>query len=300
MRFLSFLTLFMALITGVKAVPHISHAEGLLLVRILPAEVQQGRTALLRVAAPPEVTRVEAVFSSHQFPLYRSVDGDWVGLLATDIYTDRGAFPVEILSWIEDVPYSTQVESINVIWGSFLYQNIHISNNLVPLLDPALNEQEFETLQRVYNRLTPEKLWRGAFQPPVPGVQISEFGGIRDYNDGLLAGRHTGIDYRAGLGEPVHAAANGRVVFAQHTPIHGNHVIIDHGIGVLTGYSHMDELYVVPGQRILQGDVLGSVGATGRVEGAHFHFELTVNGFWIDPTQFMGLSIPESIGDVDS
>jgi murein DD-endopeptidase MepM/ murein hydrolase activator NlpD len=66
-------------------------------------------------------------------------------------------------------------------------------------------------------------------------------------------------------------------------------------MGVLTGYSHMGELFVVPGQRILQGDTLGSVGATGRVEGAHFHFELTFNGFWVDPAQFMGLSIPEAI-----
>jgi murein DD-endopeptidase MepM/ murein hydrolase activator NlpD len=294
MRFLCVLALSLALIIGITPAPQIGSADELLLVRILPAEVPQGRTALLRVAAPPEVTRVETAFSNRQFPLYRSIDGDWVGLLATDIYADRGTFPVEIYSWTDDTLFSAQTESVSVVWGGFLNQSIHVANNLVPLLDPSLNLREFETLQRVYSRYTPEKLWQGPFQTPVPGVQISEFGGIRDYNDGLLAGRHTGIDFRAGLGEPVHAAAHGRVVFAQHTPIHGNHVVIDHGIGVLTGYSHMGEIFVVPGQRILQGDTLGSVGATGRVEGAHFHFELTVNGFWVDLVQFMGLSIPEA------
>jgi len=292
---LRIVVLSIALIVGAAAMPQSGNADSLPVVSIFPNEVPQGRSAVLRVAAPPEVTRVEATLYGQQHSLYRSIDGDWVGLLATDIYADRGMFPVEIFSWIDDSLYSAQTESIDVVWGSFLNQSIHVSNNLVPLLDPTLNDREFENLQRVYSRFTPEKLWQGPFQTPVPGVQISEFGGIRDYNDGLLAGRHTGIDFRAGLGQPVHAAAHGRVVFAQNTPIHGNHVVIDHGMGVLTGYSHMGELFVVPGQRILQGDTIGSVGATGRVEGAHFHFELTVNGFWVDPAQFMGLSIPEAI-----
>lgn len=272
-----------------------SEANRVLLVEIRPGELRQGRTALLRVASTADVTRMEAVFDGRQFPLYRSIDGDWIGFLASDMYSERGTFPIAIVTWSGETANPPESTSVEVGWGGFLFQNIHVSNVLLPLLDPELNDAENQTLGRVYNRYSNDKLWTGSLQQPVPGVQISEFGGIRDYNDGLLQGRHTGVDFRAGLGEPIAAAGHGRVVYARQLPIHGNHVVIDHGMGVLTGYSHLQEMFVVPGQRVLVGDVIGLVGATGRVEGAHFHFELTVNGLFVDPTQFMGLSIPEAV-----
>jgi murein DD-endopeptidase MepM/ murein hydrolase activator NlpD len=266
----------------------------LLIVQFQPAELQQGRTALVRVAGTPDLTRVEALLGDDHYPLYRSIDGDWVGFFPAGMNSERGAFEVEFLSWRGDEANPPQRETVNVVWGGFLYQDIALPNALTPLLDPALNEWEVETLERVYSRYTPEKLWEGELALPVSGPQISEFGGIRNYNNGVLEGRHTGTDYRAGVGEPVSVAGNGRVVYANHLPVHGNHVVVDHGVGVLTGYSHLNEMFVVPGQRVLAGDVIGTVGATGRVQGAHIHFEIAVNGFWVDPPQFMTIQIPEA------
>jgi murein DD-endopeptidase MepM/ murein hydrolase activator NlpD len=271
-------------------------AQTALFVQMSPREVQQGRTSLLRVTANSDVTRMEVVFDGNQFPLYRSVDGDWIGFLPASMTAERGTTDVSILAWRENdsIP-TTQVETLDIVWGSFFYQDIVIEGSLARLLDPALNQQEEDTLQRVYSRYTPEKLWTGGLLAPVPGPMISEFGGIRNYNNGVLESRHTGSDFRAGLGEPTMAAGNGRVVFVATLPIHGNHVVIDHGIGVLTGYSHLSEVYVVPGQRVLAGDVIGAVGSTGRTQGAHAHFEVVVNGVWVDPPQFMSLQIPDAV-----
>jgi murein DD-endopeptidase MepM/ murein hydrolase activator NlpD len=236
---------------------------------------------------------VEVLFDGRQIPLYRSVEGDWVGLLPAGLEMQRGENPVNILTWRGEEASPPQAERINIVWGSFLYQDIAVPNALAPLLDPTLNEQEQDTVLAAYRRFTPQKWWTGAFLPPVPGAVISEFGGIRNYNSGVLESRHTGTDYRAGLGEPTSAAGDGRVVFANFTQIRGNHIIIDHGVGVMTGYSHLSEVYVVPGQRVLAGDIIGAVGATGRTQGAHMHFEVVVNGAWVDPVQFLTLPIPE-------
>ena len=281
------------LTVSVALQPGPTDAQGLLIVQFQPAELQQGRTALIRVAGTPDLTRVEAVLNGEIYPLYRTIDGDWVGFFPASMNSDRGAFEVEFLSWRGDEANPPQDETVNVVWGSFFYQDIVLPNALSPLLDPELNEWEVETLREVYRRYTPVKLWEGDLVLPVPGPQISEFGGIRSYNGGILEGRHTGTDYRAGLGEPVSVAGHGRVVYAGFLPIHGNHIVVDHGIGVLTGYSHLNEIFVVPGQRVLAGDVIGTVGATGRVQGAHMHFEITVNGYWVDPPQFMTITIPE-------
>jgi len=270
-----------------------SQAQSALVVEISPRELPQGRTAIVRVFADASVERVEAVFLGRQTPFYLSNDGAWVGFMAAHLDGERGDFPLQILTWQNGQVNPPYTDSITVVWGSFLYQDIVIPNAQLDLLNPELNTREEETVLRVYERLTREKLWEGALQVPVAGAQISEFGGIRTYNGGLLESRHTGTDFRAGTGEPALAAGHGRVVFAQFLPIRGNHVIIDHGLGVLTGYSHLNEIYVVPGQRVLAGDIIGTVGATGRVQGAHMHFEVAVHGSWVDPLQFLSLNPPD-------
>lgn len=254
-------------------------------------EIRQGQTALLRVFGA-DLTRVRATFIGKTIDLHRSSVGDWIGLLAVDMEDDIGDYVLDIYVWVEgnDGPMHTS-QTISVIWGTFDYQDIPVPYSLEPLLDPELNAQDFDTLKRIYQRNSPERLFT-TFVQPIPGPIISAFGGIRNYNNGQLRGRHTGVDYRAVTGTPVGAVSEGRVIFAGHLPIHGNHVVIDHGWGVLSGYSHFSEISVVPGQLVRQGEVIGLSGATGRVQGPHLHFEMAVNGIWIDAGQFLELSIP--------
>lgn len=273
--------------------PTVSEAQsGFVSIIISPSnEVQQGRTSMLRVSGP-DITKVSATFAGTRFDLYRTNIGDYAGFMAVDMETPTGAATLDIFYWTdESQPPQNVSRQIMVLGGGFDFQEIPLPVNLEPLLDPELNEFDFGSIERVHTRQTKEIFFTG-FEQPIPGPSISAFGGIRSYNDGVLTGRHTGVDYRAVIGTAVTAAANGRVVFAQFLPIHGNHVIIDHGWGVLSGYSHLSEFNVVPGELVRQGQTIGLSGSTGRVQGPHLHFEMAVNGSWVDAVQFLTLDIP--------
>ena len=87
---------------------------------------------------------------------------------------------------------------------------------------------------------------------------------------------HGGVDFPAVTGTPVHAAQQGKVALAQELFFSGNTVVVDHGLGIYTFYAHLSEIDVKPGDELQSGQVLGKVGATGRVTGPHLHWGLTV------------------------
>jgi murein DD-endopeptidase MepM/ murein hydrolase activator NlpD len=99
---------------------------------------------------------------------------------------------------------------------------------------------------------------------------------------------HRGIDIAARVGEPILAAAQGKVVFAGHRANgYGNMVEIDHGYGYLTRYAHASRLHVRTGQTVERGAHIADVGATGLVSGPHLHYEVEVNGREVDPLNFI-------------
>jgi murein DD-endopeptidase MepM/ murein hydrolase activator NlpD len=101
---------------------------------------------------------------------------------------------------------------------------------------------------------------------------------------------HTGVDLSAGCGTPVVAAANGRVLSAGFDNAYGNRIEIRHGLikgkDVTTTYNHQSRLNVRAGQQVQQGQVIGWVGTTGLSTGCHMHFEVLVNGSFVDPMSF--------------
>ena len=125
-------------------------------------------------------------------------------------------------------------------------------------------------------------------QTPVPGgaAVTSNFG---NRTDPFLkrAAFHAGMDFRAGTGTPVHAAANGTVSFAGSNGGYGKMVEIDHGNGLKSRYAHLSRIDVVVGQAISGGVRLGAAGSTGRSTGPHLHFEVRRNGSAINPGAFI-------------
>jgi murein DD-endopeptidase MepM/ murein hydrolase activator NlpD len=91
----------------------------------------------------------------------------------------------------------------------------------------------------------------------------------------------------------VTAPADAIVALAEPLQVRGNAVILDHGRGVFTGYWHLSELRVTPGQRVAAGDLLGLVGNTGLSTGAHLHWELRIYGIAVDPMQFLAEPLVE-------
>ncbi len=98
---------------------------------------------------------------------------------------------------------------------------------------------------------------------------------------------HTGMDFRANVGDPIYATAAGKVVKAGWEGGYGQMVEIDHGEGLSTRYGHMSQINVVVGQRVHVGQVIGRVGSTGRSTGPHLHYEVRVNGEAVNPDKFL-------------
>ena len=94
---------------------------------------------------------------------------------------------------------------------------------------------------------------------------------------------HRGTDYAAPRGTPVYAAGDGRVVEAGYTGTNGNYVFIQHGEGFKTHYLHLNRKRVKRGDRVKQGQVIGTVGSTGAATGPHLHYEFLVNGVHRNP-----------------
>ena len=97
---------------------------------------------------------------------------------------------------------------------------------------------------------------------------------------------HLGIDLVAKMGDPIVAASDGVVIIADSVSLHKNHgnvVVIDHGEGTLSMYSHMDSFDVKRGQTIKAGQLIGKVGDTGKTTGPHLHFEVITANRHIDP-----------------
>ncbi|WP_299430758.1 M23 family metallopeptidase [uncultured Meiothermus sp.] len=129
-----------------------------------------------------------------------------------------------------------------------------------------------------------EQLWRAAWRRPVERERITAiFGVLRSFNGGPFRSYHEGLDYGLPTGTPVYAPAPGVVGLAESLAVRGNAVVLQHGLGVCSGYWHLSRITVRPGQRVNAGDLIGHVGSTGLSTGPHLHYEIRVHGVPTDP-----------------
>jgi murein DD-endopeptidase MepM/ murein hydrolase activator NlpD len=164
-------------------------------------------------------------------------------------------------------------------------------------IDPAVTGPEDEWLLSLVSVVTPEKFWTENFQLPVDiqDCPLSLYGNRRSYNGGALHGFHTGVDFGVcSEAHPfdVYAPADGVVVFTGLKTVRGNATIIDHGWGVFSGLYHQAEINVAAGDHVTAGQLIGKIGATGRVTGSHLHWELWVNGVQVNPLEWLETSFP--------
>jgi murein DD-endopeptidase MepM/ murein hydrolase activator NlpD len=123
---------------------------------------------------------------------------------------------------------------------------------------------------------------------PSSGHLSSLFSNARRHPVLRITRPHQGIDIAAPVGEPIHAPAKGRVVYAgNRAGGYGLTVEIDHGYGYLTRFAHASRILVRVGETVERGQTIAEVGATGIVTGPHLHYEIEVNGVAVDPLDFI-------------
>lgn len=134
--------------------------------------------------------------------------------------------------------------------------------------------------------------WRQRFIWPVTGRQSGFFGSQRIYR-GTPGSYHSGSDVAVAAGTPFVAPADGVVVLAASSPftLEGNLLIVDHGMGLTSAFLHCARLDVRQGDRVAQGQMLGTVGQTGRATGPHLHWGMKWRDARIDPSRLAGAMI---------
>ena len=252
--------------------------------------VRQGSVGVITLAGPG-LTGAEASVFGRTYPFFPTSKG-FACLLSVAYSQPIKDYPIQVTLTRKDGSKAGWEGTIKVAAGEFVAEDpFTLPAEKLNLLRDDVQQSEDTLLLSVYKPVTPTRYWEGAFTLPINAPFSSPFGSVRLYNNGAKR-RHTGYDLKATAGLPVMASASGRVVLSRPLDIHGNNVVIDHGWGVYSEYAHLSERYVVPGQFVLQGDVIGLSGNTGRSTGPHIHWEIAVNDNWVNPRAFALLKLP--------
>ena len=133
------------------------------------------------------------------------------------------------------------------------------------------------------------RLWRKPFIHPRNSRITSGFGRGREFN-GTVTSRHMGTDFAGATGEPVRAANRGVVRIVGRFHLGGNVIYIDHGAGLTSAYLHLSRQLVAEGDTVQRGEVIGKVGATGRVTGPHLHLIVRYGRVTVDPVSLFAVA----------
>ena len=134
------------------------------------------------------------------------------------------------------------------------------------------------------------RLWREPFVRPRAAAVTGTFGVVRIFN-GVVRSRHLGVDFAGERGAPVRATNRGVVAFVGDLYYSGKTIFIDHGAGLVTGYLHLSSALVAPGDTVACGQLIGRVGASGRVTGPHLHWLADYGNLSVDPLDLITVDL---------
>ena len=245
--------------------------------------VVQGDALLLEYPNEDGLDHVEVQWRNRTIPLIRSGNG-WVAIIGADLDLGAGDYPAPVTFRYSDGRREVIDEAIRVEPKSFPVTRLTVEPRFVELSPENLerSRRESQRLGQVFAQITPDILWDDGFVVPIPNARGSNFGHRRVFND-QPRNPHSGADISAAAGTPIRSTSRGRVVETGDYFFNGNTVVVDHGLGIYSVYLHLSQIDVEPGQMIEGGEVVGLVGATGRVTGPHLHWGFRIQNARIDP-----------------
>ncbi len=156
-------------------------------------------------------------------------------------------------------------------------------------INNRVRQENNDIISEVCSKSKPERLWEGRFTRMARSSRKAGYAEMRTY---YYNGRevdkqvHLGIDLASTKKAEVTAANRGEVVFADYLGIYGHMVIIDHGLGVFSLYSHLSQMNVEVGDVVTGDTVIALTGASGMAGGDHLHFSILVNGVFVNPLEW--------------
>lgn len=244
------------------------------------AAVVPGGVALLEL--PPSETTPVVSFGGRKVMVLPTGQG-WRAVLGLPLAQKPG------VAWVEVEQAGRKLQrKVVVASKKYAVQYLRVAPKQVDLSPEDLVRVEREQLKlraalTTFSAAPPATLRLAA---PLDGPRSSSFG-LRRFFNKQPRNPHSGMDIAAATGTPIRAPLAGVVVDTGEYFFNGNNVIVDHGQGLLTMYCHLSAIDVAVGQKVAAGDLLGKVGATGRVTGPHLHFGVTLNGVSVDPALFL-------------
>jgi murein DD-endopeptidase MepM/ murein hydrolase activator NlpD len=244
------------------------------------SEIVPGGIAIIEIEA---FAQPQAFYQNRRVMIIGETNS-WQAIVGIDLNARPGLHEIQIKT-----SENTETIQFNVVEKNYESQHITIKDKrkVNPnKLDMVRIKSETETIEKAKRNWSDSERNSIDLIMPVPGRQSSPFGLRRFFNEQPRK-PHSGIDIAAAEGSPIKAAGQGKIINTGDYFFNGKTVFIDHGQGMLTMYCHMNEIEVSQGEMVDKGDIIGSVGQTGRVTGAHLHWSVILNQTMVDPFLFI-------------
>lgn len=268
-------------------------------IRWQPERVVEGTLLTVIVeGGVPAVQRAEGEFAGEPLHFAAREDGALSALAAAPL-DSVGAVRLRVRVTHVDGTTQEHDVSVPVDSGDYRLEELSVAPRFGRPQPPEVRQRiadEAARARAVSRRShdTP-RMWEPPFVAPRESRITSGFGHGRVFN-GEVQSRHTGTDLAGAVGAPVHAPARGVVALTGDFYLGGGVIYIDHGAGLVTAYLHLSEKNVEEGDVVERGQVIGKVGATGRVTGPHLHWIVRYGGHTVDATSLLELFPPSEGG----
>ena len=256
---------------------------------LVPPAIDAGKVAVLRYAGPRPLVAV-ARFNGRTIYLTPAGRGA-VALIGADLDLPPGRYPLTLA--VSDRRGATRFlqRTVTVRAVSHAEERLQLPESMVRPRKPevvARIARERDRLQAIFGRQTPG-LAVAPFARPVTDPVSSPFG-LRRILNGRPRSPHGGVDFRSPRGTAVRAPATGTVVLAADLFFTGRTIVIDHGEGLFSLFAHLQSSGLKTDERVSAGDVIGTVGSSGRSTGPHLHWSVRLRGDRVDPLSLVAVT----------
>lgn len=247
----------------------------------------------IRASAPLATVRVRAF--GRLMAAAPVAPGGWRALVGIDLNVAPGEYPIAIEGRTASGVTVTERQTLTVEAKEFPTRTLKVDPRFVtpPKSARARIEREARRLGAIFATEDANPAWPGPFIVPIDGAVVSGFG-VRSVYNGEPRAPHGGADFASPTGTPIHAPGGGAVVLASSLYYTGGTVVLDHGGGLYSLFAHLSRTAVTEGARIERGDLLGEVGATGRVTGPHLHWTVRLHTARVDPLSLVYATTDEA------